>query len=63
MINDKGVSYSFDNGTNLYQKVSIDAAKSFYLQRASIVIEEKYAGRWNRELGHSDRNVLHPSTG
>lgn len=63
-IDDKGVSSDFDIDSNLYDQVVVDVAKSFYLQRASLEIEEKYAGRWSRELGHlDDRISYHPTTG
>ena len=38
------------------------ALRSFYYQRASMPLEERYAGTWHRAAGHPDTHVLiHPS--
>lgn len=41
--------------------VATAALKSFYYQRASMPIEEPYAGQWSRPAGHPDAEVtVHP---
>jgi endoglucanase len=44
---------------------ALDASiKSYYFQRASMPIEEKYGGIWKRAAGHPDLKCpFHPSTG
>jgi endoglucanase len=45
-----------------YGKISKAAWKYYYLNRASIAIEEKFAGIFKRPLGHADTNVrIHSS--
>ena len=47
-----------------YKDVFKAAAKWFYYQRASVALEEQYAGQWKRAAGHLDENVsFHNSTG
>ena len=47
-----------------YKDVFKAAAKWFYYQRASMALEEQYAGKWARAAGHLDDNVqFHNSTG
>lgn len=47
-----------------YKDVFKAAAKWFYYQRASMALEEQYAGQWKRAAGHLDENVsFHNSTG
>ncbi len=47
-----------------YEDVVKAAIKWFYYQRASMALEEQYAGQWKRAAGHMDQNVqLHNSTG
>ena len=47
-----------------YKDVFKAAAKWFYYQRASLALEEQYAGQWKRAAGHLDENVpFHNSTG
>lgn len=42
--------------------LSVASIKAFYYQRASMPIEEQYAGRWARPAGHMDDQVkVHPS--
>lgn len=42
--------------------LSVASIKAFYYQRASMPIEEQYAGRWARPAGHMDDQVMvHPS--
>lgn len=38
------------------------ALKAFYYQRSGVIIDEQYAGKWARSLGHPDTKVLvHPT--
>ena len=40
-----------------YGDVSKALLKWFYYQRASMALEEQYAGKWKRAAGHPDNNV------
>ena len=47
-----------------YEDVLKASIKWFYYQRASMSLEETYAGQWSRAAGHPDTEVhLHNSTG
>jgi endoglucanase len=47
-----------------YEDVMKGTLKFYYYQRASMALEETYAGKWKRSAGHMDQNVkLHNSTG
>ena len=49
---------------NTYEDVMKASLKFFYYQRASMALEEQYAGQWKRAAGHADTQVrLHSSTG
>ncbi len=55
-------SYPFEIGNAPFRSVAAVSLKGFYFQRASMPIEEKYAGKWKRPAGHPDTHVLvHPS--
>ncbi|KAA6316893.1 Xyloglucan-specific Endo-beta-1 4-glucanase BoGH9A, partial [termite gut metagenome] len=57
-----GQSYPFEIKESLLRPLAVAAVKAFYYQRASMPIEEKYAGKWNRPAGHPDTNVMiHPN--
>ncbi|MDQ6842864.1 MAG: glycoside hydrolase family 9 protein, partial [Bacteroidota bacterium] len=57
-----GHSYVFEINDNVNRNVAIATLKGFYYQRASMPLEEKYAGRWHRSAGHPDDVVyVHPS--
>ena len=59
-----GYSYPFEIKPNVLQSSLVGAMKSFYYQRMSMPIEEKYAGKWHRISGHPDDSLTyHPSTG
>ncbi|MDR0973618.1 MAG: glycoside hydrolase family 9 protein [Prevotellaceae bacterium] len=61
-VTDVGQSHPFVVGENILQDLSKSTLKAFYLQRASMPIEEQYAGEYARPLGHPDDHVLiHPS--
>ena len=53
-----GDSYNFEIGENSLSQCAKSTLKAFYLDRASIEITEKYAGKWARKLGHPDLEVL-----
>lgn len=47
-----------------YEEIVKASIKWFYYQRASMALDESYAGRWKREAGHTNATVeLHNSTG
>lgn len=47
-----------------YEDVTKAALKWYYYQRASMALEEQYAGQWKRAAGHTNASVqLHSSTG
>lgn len=57
-----GHSYVFDIDQNVNQPVALATLKGYYYQRASMALEEKYAGKWHRSAGHPDNVVyVHPS--
>lgn len=58
------VSWPFDIKHDAWRRVSVSIMKSYYLQRASFALDEKYAGIYKRAAGHADTAaVFHPSTG
>lgn len=60
----KGKSHEFEIKAHLYGDVLTAALKSYYFQRASIKLEETYAGQWQRPMGHPDnRCFYHPTSG
>ena len=57
-----GHSYVFQIDDRVHHTAATAALKGFYYQRASMPLEEKYAGRWHRSAGHPDNVVyVHPS--
>ncbi len=57
-----GLSYPFKIGNNVFDNVAKASLKGFYYQRASMPLQERYAGIWAREEGHPDTAVfVHPS--
>ena len=52
-----GYSYPFEIHPFVHQGVATAALKGFYYQRASMQLEEQYAGTWQRPLGHPDDKV------
>ncbi len=64
VVDGKIESPSFKIKEGLYQEALRAAIKSYYYQRASMPIEEKYGGMYKRGAGHPDnRCVFHPSSG
>ena len=62
LINGTGNSFVFRIGDAVYRNEAIVTLKGFYYQRASMPLEEKYAGKWHRSTGHPDTVVyIHPS--
>lgn len=63
-LNNGQSSYEFEIKSNLYNSVTLPTLKTFYFQRMSIPIEEKYAGIYHRPAGHPDTACFfHPSSG
>lgn len=61
-IEDMGLSYPFSIGSEIYSDVLKSSVKAFYLQRASMPVEEKYAGVFNHPIAHPDDYCMyHPS--
>jgi endoglucanase len=57
-----GCSYQFEIKKSVLRGVADASIKAYYFLRASIPLEEKYAGKWHRAEGHPDTSVLiHPS--
>ena len=62
-IGDK-LSWPFEIKDDVWRDVSVAIMKSYYLQRASYELSEKYAGIYKRPMGHPDTAcTLHPSSG
>jgi endoglucanase len=63
-VPDKGESHPFQISPDLYGEALKAAMKTYYFQRASMPLEEKYAGRYARAMGHPDDScAYHPSSG
>ena len=63
-IKDKGKSYPFKIKDHLYKEALKASLKSYYYQRASLELTERYAGLWKRPRGHPDnRCFYHPTSG
>ncbi|MEL6918356.1 MAG: glycoside hydrolase family 9 protein [Bacteroidota bacterium] len=64
LLDDFGHSYPFEIRKNVLHTAFVASIKALYYQRASMPLEEKYAGKWHRARGHSDDSVrFHPSSG
>ncbi len=50
------IDFSIDEKS--YENIGISLAKTFYLARASVDIEARYAGQWKRMAGHPDNKIL-----
>ncbi|WP_428331301.1 glycoside hydrolase family 9 protein [Mucilaginibacter sp.] len=53
-----GYSYPFQIKNAVHKEVAAGIIKAYYYMRASIPLQEKYAGKWNRAEGHPDTSVL-----
>ncbi|HEY4324905.1 MAG TPA: glycoside hydrolase family 9 protein [Mucilaginibacter sp.] len=57
-----GYSYQFEIKKAVNRNVAAASIKAYYFMRASLPLEEKYAGKWKRAEGHPDTSVIvHPS--
>lgn len=57
-------SPSFFIEKDIYHNLSLSLMKSYYYQRCSFPLAEKFAGQWKRNAGHADTNcIFHESTG
>jgi endoglucanase len=62
LIEGIGHSYVFEISDDANKQAAISTLKGYYYQRASMPLEEKYAGKWHRSAGHPDNVVyIHPS--
>jgi len=62
IVPDVGASYPFEIKRSAHHEVANASIKAYYFMRASIPLDEKYAGQWHRAEGHPDTSVLiHPS--
>ena len=50
-------SYPFSIQKNVLHEVAVASLKSYYYQRMSMPLEERYAGKWARAEGHPDTVV------
>jgi len=63
-VADKGDSYPFTIGENIYSDIRREALKTYYFQRASTEITEEFGGKFKRPLGQADDTIyFHESTG
>ncbi len=53
-----GHSYVFTISDDANKTAAISSLKGFYYQRVSMPLEEKFAGKWHRSIGHPDDVVL-----
>ena len=56
-IEDGETSYPFYVGDNVFEGVTDAVLKALYFNRASLELDEEYAGTWARPLGHPDNEV------
>ena len=64
IVDDTINSYEFQIKKGVYNEALNASIKSYYYQRASMPIEEKFGGIYKREAGHPDDNCsFHPSSG
>lgn len=60
-IPEKGNSYNFSIGRDVYKDVFVKVMRGFYLQRCGTSVSDP--GGWNHEECHVKPAILHPSTG
>ncbi len=53
-----GHSYVFQISDDVAKKPAVATLKGYYYQRASMALEESFAGKWHRSAGHPDDVVL-----
>ncbi len=57
-----GHSYVFEIDDHANRPAAISTLKGYFYQRASMPLEERFAGKWHRSAGHPDNIVyVHPS--
>lgn len=57
-----GNSYVFEINDNANRTTAIATLKGYFYQRASMPLQERYAGKWHRSAGHPDNVVyIHSS--
>ncbi len=57
-LNNGGKSFPINVSNETPVDLYRSAMRSFYLNRASMPIEEKYCGKWARNAGHPDNEVI-----
>jgi endoglucanase len=57
-VPETGCSYPFTIQSSVLKPIADASIKAFYFQRASVPLNEKYAGKWHRAEGHLDDKVL-----
>ena len=63
-VGDEAIGHPIVIADNALEEVTKGALKFFYFQRSSTALEEEYAGKYARAMGHPDTAVMyHPSTG
>lgn len=64
LVEGTGLSYPFDISYDVFTEAGKASIKSYYFQRNSMPIEERYGGKFARPAGHPDDTVYyHPSSG
>jgi endoglucanase len=53
-----GTSHPFEIRNGAFDLLARASIKNYYFQRLSIPLDEKYAGKWKRNAGHPDNDVL-----
>jgi Glycosyl hydrolase family 9./N-terminal ig-like domain of cellulase. len=61
-VNGQEVRKDLKIADKVYGDVSKALLKWFYYQRASMALEEQYAGKWKRSAGHPDKGVAFHSS-
>jgi len=60
----KSESYPFVISDSVFKEVAAASMRTFYFQRCSAPLLQKFAGKWARAAGHPDNAVIfHPSSG
>src|SRR5205823_3440085 len=54
LLPDIGHSYVFEIADDVHHNTAVAVLKGYYYQRASMPLEEKFAGKWHRSAGHPD---------
>lgn len=63
LVSGVGHSYVFSISDHANAQAAVATLKGYYYQRASMPLDEPYAGKWHRSVGHPDDIVyIHAST-